>query len=174
MRFFKLGDVDVPLESVLQFEQTYDYVSDNNVIRMANADGICLFNPLTEKIKTTISGSGWVVPALNGINYRGVLTLKCAAPLGIDGATVTIPLPAARRMDSGFEPYGYALMPDGSEVDTSINIVGDIATLGAVAGAARYNVKYFPEIQVITTKKPRNSSNVSRAEHRWSAEFEEV
>lgn len=174
MSFFELGGIKVPLESVLDFQQNYEPISDNNPIRLANGSAILLSSPLSSKIRTTLSGKGWVIAGLNGIDFNSELTLKCAVPLGISSASNVITLPSSRRSDSGYEPYGYAIMPDGSETKTNVNISVDTATLDTVSGATQYKVEYFPELQVIVTKKPRDSVDRGAVTYSWAITAEEV
>lgn len=169
----EIGSIVVPRETVLEFDQEYETLEASDFSRLADGTGV-LRTAWTGKLRTLISGKGWAASAFAGLAQGVAYTLKCAAPMPVDGASTSITLPAARRSDSGHEPVGYAHMPDGRLIETPIiDIVSNLATLTAVTGAVGYRVEYLPQIIV---KILRNTCKYAQASNdfAWSIEAEEV
>ena len=149
IRALILGGIEIPLDSVHSLNQVYDPRDVSSIHHMG--DGGIQKQTLAGtigKIKTSISGSGTIPVGLQGVTFSGPLLLKCHQHRAISSATRVITLPAARRGDTGSEPYGRAYV--GNEwVATGIGVVGNTATLDEVTGATQYQAVYFPEITVI-------------------------
>lgn len=171
MSYFQLEGQKVPIESCLNFSQTYEAFGSTALLRMA--DGSAAKRNNWRKIKTKLSGSGWLPAGLDGIDYNGQLVLKCAAAKVITSTGTGIVMPAERRSDTGYAPLGYAIKASGERVDTSISISVNTATLGSVAGATHYQVEYFPEITVFA-ELTTSESSPSDATSSWSIEAEQV
>jgi len=170
MSFFEIDGITVPLQSVIDFTQGYDDFGSSVVHRMMDGSGKKQSN--WTKIKTTLSGRGWIPAGLDGVDYSGSVLLKCAAAKMITSASNVIVLTADRRSDTDYEPRGYAIV-DGQRVDTTISLPANTATLGVVAGASSYQVEYFPQITVFA-KLSSSDATVTEANYSWRIEAEEV
>lgn len=150
-----IGGIRIPLDSAYGLEQSYDALeAGSTVLRMLN--GAAIKQTHWSKRRTTITGSGRYPPGLAGLDYSGPLEIQCAAPLIIaSAASNVITLPAARRAD--WVPAGYAVV-DGRMMPVACSVVGNIATLGTLAGAQNYQCMYWPVLTVYATP-PRTTFN---------------
>ena len=124
-----------------RLQQSYNRVGGGEtVLRLGN--GAAVKQNVWRKRTTTISAAGRMPPALEAIDWTASVTIGCVALVAIRSATTTITLPTARRTDVG--PFGFAMLPGGSLVKTSIDVTAHVATLGAVAGALAYFAHYYP------------------------------
>lgn len=143
---FVLGGIEVPMRASLNMRQTYQELGGRAVVR--KADGSAVVMQRWTKLRTTLSGDGPLPPGLSSLDLSQPLTLKCAAERAITSASNVITVPAARRSDPGYEPYGMAIIND-LPVPTAISWSVNVATLTTVAGASAYQVRYFPELTVV-------------------------
>ncbi len=169
MHDFELGGVVVPIEALLDFEQSYEPFGGSTVLRMM--DGTAVKQQAWRKTRTQLSASGWVPLGLDALDFSAPLVLKCAKPVAISSASNVITLPAGRRSD--FAPLGFAIAADRTLVETSCGLVGNVATLGIVAGAVGYRALYVPQLTVVTDG-PQERASLTRAEHSWDMTCEEV
>ncbi len=176
--FFSLGGVMVPIESALDFVQTYEPLG--GVARLRMMSGAAVQQVGWRKLRTTLSGAGWWPSGLESLNYDDPLTLWCAAPRTILSASNVIALPTARRTDTGYTPVGYARKYGGSTavgggelVPTPLSIIADVATLTAVSGATGYQIAYWPILTVLADP-PSMEADLPGAAHRWTLTAEEV
>ena len=167
---FVIGEIRIPLKAGLEFTQTYEPIGGTSTLRTQSGKAIkqTHFN----KLKTVLSGRGWVPAGLDGLDYSQPLLLKCVAPRSISSLNSSITIPTARRSDTGFEPIGYVLV-GGELIQTSLNLSADIATLDPIPGAISYQVQYYPEIMVFAGP-PQIQNNVYGAEFSWTLTCEEV
>lgn len=169
----EIGNIVVPRETFLEFDQEYEMLEAADFARLADGTGV-LRTAWTGKLRTLMSGKGWAASAFAGLAQGAVYTLKCAAPLPVDGTTTSITLPTARRSDTDHEPVGYAHTADGRLVETPITgIVSNVATLTAVDNALGYRVEYLPQVSVVIL---RNTCKYAQASNdfAWSIEAEQV
>lgn len=166
-----LGGVSVPMTAALDLSQTYEPIGGSTLLRMASGAAVKLTH--WQKLSTQLSGGGWIPAGLQDLDYSAPLTLSCIAPRAVLSATNTATLPAARRTDSGAEPYAFALLVDGTPVNTTCSVVGNAATAGAVTGAARYVFNYYPELSVYATP-PQESFDAAAGSLNWTLTAEEV
>ena len=168
MKFFELGGVPIPLEANIGFKQTYGDVQQKTIHRMM--DGTAKPQGTFSKLKPTLTGSGYSVHGLDGLDYDSPagLVLKCAEPRSIGSASNIIIIPAARRSDAGYEPIGIAIV-NNRRVFTGIASVSvNQYTVETRAGATAYQVAYYPQLTVIA-HRPESSGGLS-----WRIEAEEV
>lgn len=167
---FEIGGITAPILAALDFSQTYESIGGSVTHRMQS--GRAIKQTHFKKLRTVLSGQGWVPAGLDNLNYDEPLLLKCAAPRTVSSKSNQLTLPASRRADTGFEPKGYALI-NGELREVPIKIQANIATLDPVADAACYQVQYYPEIMVFS--EPLQSQvNLSGAEFVWSLICEEA
>lgn len=171
----ELGGITIPLDSVIGgLHQTYQQAQPRTLKRKVNGDALLLDGAASNKLRTRISGRGWVIAGLDGLDYTQVMTLKCIKPRGINSASNVISIPAARRSDTEFLPLGFACLSDGQRIPTTIDIVSDTATLGVVSGAVIYQVEYYPQLQVNIVQPPDESFDRSDVNFTWSIVAEEI
>ena len=176
---FALGGLRVPIESVLDFSQTYEPI--DQVARLRMMTGAAVQQVSWRKLRTTLSGAGWWPAGLDALNFDAALVLDCAAPRSITSASNVIMLPPARRTDTDYLPVGYALvLPAGGAarfdtvlVPTPLALAGDTATLTAVSGAVAYQATYYPRLNVFADR-PQAETDIAAAQHRWTLTAEEI
>ena len=166
MKFFELGGVQIPLEANINFKQTYADVQKKIIHRMM--DGTAKPQGTFSKLKTALSGSGYSGHGLDGLDYSGALTLKCAEPRSIGSASNVIIIPAERRSDAGYEPMGVAIVNNRRVFTGIASVSGDQYTVETRAGATAYQVAYYPQLNVIA-HRPESNGGLS-----WRIEAEEV
>lgn len=167
---FELGGVTIPLIAGLEFSQTYENIGGSVLQRMQS--GRAIKQTHYSKLRTSLSGQGWVPAGLDGLAYSEPMILKCAAPRSISSENSEIAIPSCRRTDQGFEPKGYALVR-GHLIETGLIMKEEIAILDPVRYALAYQVHYYPEILVFT-ESLQVQSNITGAEFSWSLICEEV
>lgn len=170
---FKIDGNVYPVESRLEFSQSYAPINGSSIVRMLDGSAIKQRNWI--KISTSLSGSGWVPPGLDneGMDYCAEHVLSCAAQRSIVSATNVIVIPSERRTDSGYEPVGFAIVKE-RQVSTPISISVDTVTLDTVPDATGYQVIYWPEITVLFSEPPQVETDISGAAVSWSLEAEQV
>lgn len=137
----KIGSVTLALDAAWGLSQTYETLGGRALLRTLS--GTAVLQSHWAKVRTVIRASGRYPDALAGFDWSSSFTLECAAPLGIHSSSTAITLPAARRSD--WAPFAMAMV-DGRLVPTTISIVVNAATLGAVSGATGYVAYYFPTL----------------------------
>ncbi len=167
---FKLGGISIPVNAGLEFSQSYEMIGGTVTQRMQS--GRAIKQTHFNKLRTVLSGQGWVPAGLDGLDYSTPLLLKCVAPRSVSSTNTQFTIPANRRNDPGFEPKAYAVV-SGSLVETEITLNADIASLDAVPGALTYQVHYYPEILVFA-EPPQTQGNMTGAEFSWTLTCEEV
>lgn len=145
-KVFQIGTVVIPVGAAMAISQRIEVIGGRSRLRFATGAG--LQQVAWEKLRITISGSGWCPIGLGAIDYASPMTLKCGRPRSITGASNIITLPAARRTDAGYLPYAWAHTPEGP-VNTTVGIAGNVATCMPVSGAVAYSVMYYPELSVL-------------------------
>lgn len=173
MMSLKIGSLEIPLLAALEIEQSYDPLGGESIFRTISGNG--LGQSTWKRCKITTSGSGWLPAGLSALDTTQKMTLSCVVPEDVvaDPVTRQAVLPATRRSDAGCQPWGLAIMPSGEAVHTSVVVVDNVATLGAVANAEAYVAMYFPEYLVLASR-PTRSGTRSDASYTWQIICEEV
>lgn len=166
---FELGGVPVPLAAGLALSQSYEAIGGWALLRMMSGAG--LKQQHWQRLRTSVSGEGWVPEGLQALDYSASLGLKCIAPRAVHAVSNVIGIPAARRADAA--PYGFAVLADGSLRDTAAALAGDTVTLTPVAGAVRYIAHYYPQLTVFA-EPPRTRFDASGAVAGWELTAEEA
>lgn len=143
---FELGGIVIPVGAALGITQRIEVIGGRTRLRFANGAGLNVV--AWEKLRITISGQGWCPLGLQSLDYAAPLTLKCGAPRNITGSGPVITLPAARRTDTGYQPYAWAHTPRGPQ-NTPVTLAGNVATCTTVANAVAYTVMYYPQLTVL-------------------------
>lgn len=169
-RNFAIGTAIIEVPQALQFSQTYEEFGGVNTLRMA--DGSAVRQSNWSKLRTTLSGEGFVPPGLAGITWKTQQTLKCGIARAIQSSNNVIAIPAARRTDAGYEVKGYALK-DGMWRPSPVEVVSNTATVTAVSGAVAYMVEYFPQFTAFI-EAPQTDFNRTTGTFRWTINAEEI
>lgn len=171
--YFELGGISVPIQANHKFDQQYQALAGETWPPIRTGDGTGIKQTSwSGKLRTVLSGEGWVPAGLSNLDYTGSMTLKCGAPRALTSASNVITLPTSRRSDTGFAPYGAAIVA-GAEVVSSASLASDDLTITTVSGASAYIAYYFPQITVLA-KAPDQSGDLTTGTYRWSLEAEEV
>lgn len=167
MSDFELAGIRIPIRANLQFNQTYEPIGGTHTFRTQN--GRAVKQTHFNKLKTTLSGTGWMPAGLDGIDYSEPLILKCAAPRSFSSSTNQISLPSNRRIDKA--PIGFALV-DGELLVTQCHIQESMAVLDIKTNAQGYQVLYYPELLVFA-EPPVIQSNIHNTDFSWRINCEE-
>lgn len=173
MKLLKIGSIEIPQHACLDLDQTFERIGSNAPpLRTANGTGIQQI--VWTKLRTVISGGGWSPPGLDAIDYTQQQTIACIVPRSVNAdINREAILPAARRADTGYLPFGWAFMPDGQRQETAAVMIGNTATLDAVTNAIGYQAAYYPLI-TCWLQRPTESATRSDASYRWELIAEEV
>ena len=150
----EVGSIVIPTEAALEFEQDYEEITAQTIERTAAGGGI-LRRLYGGKLRSLVTGKGWVPAAFINLDTGAAHVIKCAAPLEVSSANTTVTLPAGRRSDAGHEPIGFGLVGDRLVATTISNLAAilagtsDDASLVAVPGAIGYRVVYHPQITAL-------------------------
>ena len=172
MKILKIGSVEIPARSSLDIDQTYEPLGGETILRTLSGAGIK--QATWQKTRTVISGGGWIPPGLTHLDYTTQQSVACIVPRALicNGSRMAT-LPAARRADTGYEPWAWALMPDGSVIASEVTIVSHVATVAAVTDAIGYQVLYYP-LLTCWCSRPNESGSRGEATYRWELIAEEV
>ena len=173
MMTLKIGALAVDTLAALDIDQRCEPLGGEGIFR--TVDGTGLKQSTWHKTRIVTSGRGWIPAGLDTLDTNAQLVLACVVPRVVPAvlATRQATLPAARRTDAGHTPWGVAVLADGSAVTTSLSLVGNVATLGAVAGAVAYRALYLPQFTVWISR-PTDSGERGTASYQWELIGEEV
>lgn len=135
----KLGGIELTAAAAAGLSQTYEQ-TPKFVARMINGTAKAQKN--FTKIRTTISGSGWMLSGWEGLDLDNSLTLSCSEARTIADASNVIVLPANRRGDVAVR--GFAVV-NGVAQSAVTNVVTNTATVTDPGGASHFIVGYYPE-----------------------------
>lgn len=166
-----LDGVELPDVAALDLTQGYEPLGGSTVLRTVNGTAVKL--TAWQKLRTSISGSGWTPSGLGAIDFSVPMVISCVAPRAIFSAGNSVALPAARRTDPGAEPYCFAILPGGTPVSTSVSVVADVATAAPVSGASKYVFHYYPELTVYADP-PTEQFSPATGQATWTITAEEV
>jgi len=121
------------------------------------------------KTAITVSGTGWMGPGLDGLDFDQPLELRCTQPRAIRGAGTSFTLTSTSRPD--VSPWALALV--GADwVTTTVSVAGQVATVSPVAGAALYQVQWMPMFSVYVDRE--EAMDASAATFDWTLTAEEA
>lgn len=172
-RILKIGNLSIPVRSAIDAEQTYSAIGGETILRTISGAGIR--QETWKRIRTTISGGGWVPPGLDAIDTTSPLFIACIATSSSwqDSLPICIRHDSAGS-DAGHEPWAFALMPNGELAASALVASGANAfTAAAVSRAVGYLVNYYPLLQC-WVNRPTQSFAVSGANYSWELIAEEV
>lgn len=172
MKSLLIGALTIPDLAALDLQQTYEPIGGESTLRTIAGTGI---KQMTwQKLRTTIQGGGWLPPGLGSLDYSQQLAVACIVPRAIacDGSRQAT-LPAARRADVGYTPWGLAIMPDGSSQVSPASLAGNVATVTAVTNAIAYQALYHP-LLTCWVNRPSETGTRGDATYAWQLTAEEV
>lgn len=169
---FEIGTLVIPVIAGFDLTQDYEQIGPESLLRTVS--GRAIKQMTYERLRVTTSGSGWIPAGLQSLDRSQKFTVKCIKPRFVPAvfSTRQATLPAARRIDSGFTPWGYAILPDGSAASSPLSLVGNVATVTAVSGAVAYGVGYLPQL-IAFVLAPKESGDMTSATYRWEIVAEE-
>lgn len=150
-------------------EETIEPLGGSAVLRMSGGAGIKQQH--WTKSAGTISGSGWMPPGLDGLDYTLPLELCSTKVQNIVGAGPEFHLDGTPRPD--VEPWAQALIGGRDWVKVPCTFADGIVTVPPVPGATMYQASYLPVFSVLTDK-PSGSQSSATAAHSWSITWEEA
>lgn len=171
MKTIVIGGVSIPDLAALELQQTYEPIGGEMTLRTIGGSAI---KQITwQKWRTTITGGGWLPFGLSSLDYSAQMAVACIVPRGVVCSGLSATLPAARRSDTGYLPWGVALLSDQTTQITAATMAGNVATLDAVAGAIGYQAMYYPLLQCYVSR-PKEQGVRETASYGWSIVAEEA
>lgn len=161
-----IGSIQIPFIAGIDLTQSYSEEGGQVFHRMHS--GALRVQRNWAKLVTEVSAAGWIAPPLAGLDTSLPYEISCIEPRAIYSSSPVIALPAARRSDAGYEPFGTALLPGNEAVDTPLVLAGNTATLTAVAGALQYSASYYPKFTAHLTDTQERHDD---ADATWSWSF---
>lgn len=128
--------------------QRYEPIGGETILRLSKGTAVKMAH--WSKTATTASGSGYLGPGLDGLDYNQPLELLCVAPREMIGTSPQFSLPSAEQRRPDVAPWGWALVGD-SWRDVAVQMDGDAAALEPVVGASAYRVFWLPRLVVLTS-----------------------
>jgi hypothetical protein len=166
----KIGGILIPWDAAHSLSQSYEPITGRHLMRLADGSAV-LQQSWAPKLRTSIRGEGRYPDQLSAVDWSASFEIQCAAPLAIHSSGTAVTLPAARRTD--WAPFAKALV-DGVLVSTSLSIVVNAGTIGAVAGATSYLTYYFPKLTCFAVMPPSRGFNARGPDAGWELIAEET
>lgn len=162
-----LGGVPIVLHAGAP-ELSEEAIGGSSVLRLSGGAGVKQQH--WERMAGSVSGSGWIPPGLDGLDYSQPLELRSTQVNAIHGAGPTFTIPGTPRPD--VLPWADALVGD-QWVSVSCSVVDGVATVGTAASATLYRVCWMPVYSVFANKPAKTQSSGS-ASQGWSINWEET
>lgn len=162
-----LGGVEIVLQAGAP-DYSEDVIGGDSVLRLSTGAAVKMTR--YQRHAGSISGSGWIPPGLDGLDYSAPLELKSTQVSTVQGAGLSFTLPTDPRTDAA--PWAFALVGD-ELVQTPAATVGRAVTVTSVAGARAYQVWWFPVYSVFA-RRPSRSQSSGAAVQSWSIDWEEA
>ncbi|PTQ70350.1 hypothetical protein [Pseudomonas sp. GV071] len=118
----------------------------------------------------SISGSGWMPPGLDGLDYSQPLELRLTSQECVVGDGLVYPLTSTPRDD--VEPWAQALI-NGEWETAECTVAAGVVTVVAMPGATIYMVQWLPMYTVFASK-PQKSMDPSTSVFTWQIDWQEV
>jgi hypothetical protein len=136
-------------------------MSDGAAVKMTHWSG---------KASGSISGSGWMPPGLDGLDFDGPLRLHSTQQESVTTTATSVILNSTPREDVA--PWALALVR-GQWVGTTCSYADGQVDITPIPGATLYSVAWLPVYWVFASKPPKSLSAGSAA-HGWTLDWEEV
>lgn len=140
------------------------------IVRLSSGAGV----PMThwQKSAIALSGSGFMPPGLDGIDYTQALELRCTKHLSIVSTGTSFVLAGTPRPD--FSPWALALV--GQQwVETDLVLDGADVMVIPIPGASAYQVCWMPMF-IVSAKRPQGDMDPANnvTPHGWQITCEEL
>ncbi|MNZ22482.1 hypothetical protein D3C78_395740 [compost metagenome] len=162
-----LGGVPIVLHAGAPV-QSYEPLGGVSTVRLHGGAAVKMRH--WRRTAISISGTGWMNPGLDGLDYDSALELRCTHPQSITSASTTIAITGTPRPDVA--PWSHALV-DGQWVPTPCSIAAGVATLTPVAGAELYQLLWMPMFMVFM-EKPPTGLDAGAGTYSWAITAEEA
>lgn len=150
-------------------EESIDPIGGNSLLRMS--DGSAVKQQHWRRSAGVISGSGWMPPGLDGLDYTQPLELRSTKQRNQVGEGPTFTLLETPRPD--VEPWAQALIGGRDWVKVPCTFADGVVTVPPVPGATLYQASYMPVFSVFANE-PGGSQSSGTAVHSWSITWEEA
>ncbi|MCP4342122.1 MAG: hypothetical protein GY799_25370 [Desulfobulbaceae bacterium] len=164
-----IGGIPYGSRETIDLAQSYSTVEGGRRY-VRTADGKLITQCFWSKLKTIISGGGWIPPGMDSLEEGADYAVKCLVPRTVSSATVAVTIPAGRRSDIDLD---YTAMVDDTCTAGTASIATNDVTFTAPVGAQSYRVGYVPELTMRLVKKTMSGQAWS-ANWAWTLEFEEA
>ena len=162
-----LGGIPIALHAGAP-TQSYEPIGGATTVRLHGGAAVKLRH--WRKTRISLSGSGWMNPGLDGLDYDSPLELRCTHPQSVSSTGTSIVLTGTPRPDVA--PWAQALV-DGQWLRTPCTVDAGVASLTAVAGAELYQLCWMPVFQVFT-EPPPTGLDAGAGTFNWTISAEEV
>lgn len=168
-----LGGVPIVLHAGAP-EESIEHIGGNALLRMSG--GGAVKQQHWARSAGSISGSGWMPPGLDGLDYTQPLELRSTKVQNQAGAGPTFNLNGTPRPD--YEPWAMALIGgEWVKVPSSYEPGEDglpgVLTVPPVTGANLYMASWLPVFSVFGNR-PGGTQSSGSAAHGWSFNWEEA
>lgn len=172
MKTLKIGSLEIPARGALDLSQTYETLGGDAILRVITGAGIK--QSTWSKLRTVISGRGWLPAGLATLDTTTQQAIACVVPRSVTcNGSLQATLPAGRRADAGYTPWAAALMPDGGVVGTPVSFAVNLGTVTPVTNAIGYQILYYPLI-TCWVSRPTESGELGDASYGWELVAEEA
>ena len=162
-----LGGVPIVLHAGAP-ELSEEAIGGSTVFRMSDGAGVKMQH--WERMAGSISGSGWMPPGLDGLDYSQPLELRSTQVNAIHGEGPEFTLTGTPRPDMA--PWADALVGD-QWIPVPSTFAEGVVTVTPVSGASLYRACWMPVYSVFANK-PAKSQSSGTASHGWSIPWEET
>lgn len=150
--------------------QRYEPLVGGDLLRLTKGSGAIMTH--WRKSRIVASGSGYLDPGLEDLNYGHPLELWCVKPLSKDSVGREFVLPVAGGPRPDYAPWGLAKV--GSDwVETELLRSGQAVELVEVEGATAYRLCWMPSF-LVHTRGPVSDFDQATGRYDWSLEAEQM
>lgn len=163
-----IAGVEITFLSSSDLKQSLSPVDNGTLLRMADGTAIKQV-PAWGKLKTQISGSGFLPEGLSGIDFDSAVAVDCIANRSITSASNAIAISDTVRADT--DPIGLAYVGNQWE-DVGSSWAGGVLTIDVTAGATLYQARWMPRLTMFCDE-PETETDRAGAVFSWSISGEE-
>jgi hypothetical protein len=164
-----IDGVEITLRSAIELKQTYSPVEPGVVLRKADGSAIKQV-PSWSKLKTEISGSGWLPEGLSGVDFSDSVVVDCVGQRSITSDSNAIAISDTVRPD--VDPWGIAFV-NGHWVDVGSSWAGGTLTIDVISAATLYQARWFPRLTLLCSE-PATETDHNNATYGWTLTGEEA
>ncbi|MCP1675441.1 hypothetical protein J2T57_002591 [Natronocella acetinitrilica] len=164
-----VGSVIIPQDGQVALEQRYVPVFGGSRVRLS--DGSLEQYTRWRRLRTEITGRGWVPLGLDLLDYDDTVLIDCVAPRSTITTATSVTLPGVRRPDA--DVVAHARLGQQDWVRTDVSVSGETATIMAVTDALQYQVRWYPRL-TCWLAPPDEGLDVPGADWDWRLVGEEA